>query len=74
MKDRIHVTKATFDVGKGKGLAGSRAKARMSPVAGRVWQGIAQYPGNMVHGCVRAAKACTLAKGIEGNHVKGLEA
>lgn len=64
----------TFDVEKGKRLAESRAKAKMFSVAERVWQEIAQYLGNMVHECVKTAKACTLAKDIEGNHVKELEA
>lgn len=63
----------TFDVEKGKRLAESRAKAKMFSVAERVWQEIAQYLGNMVHECVKTAKACTLAKDIEGNHVKELE-
>lgn len=64
----------TFDVEKGKRLAESRAKAKMFSVAERVWQEIAQYLGNMIHECVKTAKACTLAKDIEGNHVKELEA
>ena len=64
----------TFDVEKGKRLAESRAKAKMFSVAERVWQEIAQYLGNMVHECVKTAKACTLAKDIESNHVKELKA
>lgn len=64
----------TFDVEKGKRLAESRAKVKMFSVAERVWQEIAQYLGNMVHECVKTAKACTFAKDIEGNHVKELEA
>lgn len=64
----------TFDVEKGKRLAESRAKAKMFSVAERVWQEIAQHLGNMVHECVKTAKACTLAKDIEGNHIKELEA
>ena len=67
-------TTDTFDIEKGKRLAESRAKAKMFSVAERVWQEIAQYLGNMVHECVKTAKACTLAKDIEGNHVKELEA
>lgn len=63
----------TFDVEKGKRLAESRAKAKMFSVAERVWQEVGQYLGKMAKECARTELACTLAKDIEGNHVKELE-
>lgn len=63
----------TFDVEKGKRLAESRAKAKMFSVAERVWQEVEQYLAKMANECARTALACTLAKDIEGNHVKELE-